>query len=251
MFYQAKKIIRKLVPEFLISWYHYILVFLAAHHLIVIGITGTKGKTTIAELLNSFLEKFGKQTAMVNSLRFKLGEKTWPNNLKMTMPGRFFIQKFLYQASRKKIHYAILEVTSEGIKQHRHRFIDFDVAVLINLQPEHLEAHSNSFEKYRQTKEKLFQSLNSRKKVIPICERRGQFEQSVKKTSVVNLDDESALYFLRHSADEKIGFSLKSKDTGVNILIQPKNVLLSKANLIFIIFWRQLPPAAVWVFLWL
>jgi len=240
MLYQAKKLIRKLVPEFLISWYHYILVYLAAsfyhfpsRRLVVIGITGTKGKTTIAELLNSFLEKTGRQTAIVNSLRFKLGEKTWPNKLKMTMPGRFFIQKFLYQAVRKKIHYVILEVTSEGIKQHRHCFIDFDVAVLINLQPEHLEAHANSFEKYRQTKEELFQSLSSRKKTIPICERRGQFEQGVKKTSVVNLDDESAVYFLKHPADEKIGFSLKSKDAGANVLIQPKNIVFSSQGIAF------------------
>ncbi|HOK20771.1 MAG TPA: hypothetical protein PLS18_01050, partial [Candidatus Paceibacterota bacterium] len=63
MLNQLKKIIKKIVPQTVINWYHYCLVFLAALYygfpskdLIVIGITGTKGKTTVAELLNAFLE---------------------------------------------------------------------------------------------------------------------------------------------------------------------------------------------------
>lgn len=240
MLYQLKKIIRKIAPKFVVSWYHYFLVFLAAliyhfpsRHLVVIGITGTKGKTTVAEMLSSFLERTGKRTAMVNSLRFKLAEKSWSNNLKITMPGRFFIQKFLFQAWRQKIHYAIVEVTSEGVKQYRHKFIDFDVAVLTNLQPEHLEAHGGSMEKYRQAKEELFVALGTRKKKLNVCDRVGQFEEAVKKSSIVNIDDQAASFFLRHPAEKKIGFGLKQKDGGINELVEPQNYSFSEQGIAF------------------
>jgi UDP-N-acetylmuramoyl-L-alanyl-D-glutamate--2,6-diaminopimelate ligase len=240
MLYRIKKIIKKIVPKFIIFWYHYFLVFGAAffyhfpsRHLVVIGITGTKGKTTVAEMLSSFLEKTGKRTAMVNSLRFKLAEKSWPNNTKITMPGRFFIQKFLYRAWRRKIHYAIVEVTSEGVKQFRHKFIDFDLAVLTNLQPEHLEAHGGSMEKYRQAKEELFIALGTRRKHINVCDRVGQFEEAVKKSSIVNVDDGAASFFLRHPAEKKIGFGLKKKDGGIGELITPQNYSFSGQGITF------------------
>jgi len=240
MLYRIKKIIRKITPKFVVSWYHYSLVFLAAllyhfpsRHLVVIGITGTKGKTTVTEMLSSFLERTGKRTAMVNSLRFKLAEKSWSNNLKITMPGRFFIQKFLSRAWHQKIHYAIVEVTSEGVKQYRHKFIDFDVAVLTNLQPEHLEAHGGSMEKYRQAKEELFVALGTRKKKINVCDRVGQFEEAVKKSSIVNIDDQAAPFFLRHPAEKKIGFGLKKEDGVINELVEPQKYSFSEQGIAF------------------
>ena len=239
MIYQIKKIIRKITPDFAISFYHYCLAFFGAlfyrfpaKDLVVIGITGTKGKTTVAELLNSFLESMGKKTAMANSLRFKIGEKSWPNNLKMTMPGRFFLQKLLFHAKKKHCQYVIVEVTSEGIKQHRHQFMDFDVVALINLQPEHLEAHESSFEKYRQAKEKLFVNLNSFRKKVPVGDRRGQFETHVKKISVVNLDDKSSDYFLNHWAEKKIGFCADCHDKNkVDILVRPDHYHISSEGI--------------------
>ncbi|HNW96377.1 MAG TPA: UDP-N-acetylmuramoyl-L-alanyl-D-glutamate--2,6-diaminopimelate ligase [Candidatus Paceibacterota bacterium] len=229
MIYQIKKFIKKITPDFIISFYHYCLVFIGAmfygfpgKNFVIIGITGTKGKTTVAELLNSFLESMGKKTAVANSLRFKVGEKSWPNNLKMTMPGRLFLQKFLFHAKKKHCQYVILEVTSEGIKQHRHQFIDFDVAALVNVQPEHLEAHDNSFEKYRQAKERLFAKLNSCRKKMPISDRRGQFEAHIKKISVVNLDDKLADNFLNYWAEKKIGFCLNCVNkNGVDVVVKP------------------------------
>jgi len=71
------------------------------------------------------------------------------------MPGRFFIQKFLRKAVDAGCEYAIVEVTSQGILQYRHRFIDWNAALFLNLHPEHIEAHG-SFEKYRNSKVKFF-----------------------------------------------------------------------------------------------
>ena len=129
----------------------------------------------------------------VQDSKFKIGDKEWPNTLKMTMPGRLKLQRFLRKAANQGCQHVIIEVTSEGILQHRHKFIDFDVTVFTNLTPEHIEAHG-SFEKYKETKGKLFKSLENSKKS--------------KKMSIINLDDENARYFLGFLADQKIGYGI-------------------------------------------
>ncbi len=160
---------KKMVPRrlFLLlqPFYHFILVFWAAlfygfpaRRLTVIGVTGTKGKTTAVELLREILEEKGDKVASFSSLNFNLAGEITKNERKMTMPGRMFVQNFLYRAAEKKCRYAILEVTSEGIKQFRHRFIDFDMAVMTNVSPEHIEAHGG-FEKYLRAKLDLFWRL--------------------------------------------------------------------------------------------
>jgi len=151
----VKNFFRKFIPNFLLSWYHFLLAFFGAvlykfpsRGLKVIGVTGTKGKSTVVELAGQILEEAGYKVASISSIRFKIGDKEWLNNLKMTMPGRLKLQRFLKEAVDSGCQYAIIEVTSEGILQHRQRFIDFDVVVLTNLSPEHIERHG-SFEKYR------------------------------------------------------------------------------------------------------
>ena len=141
-----KRLIKKVTPTFLLGWYHYALAFLGAlaygfpsRKLVVIGVTGTSGKSTTVDFITRILEEAGNKVASVSSIRFKVGQKEWPNELKMGMPGRFFMQKFLYQGVKAGCNYAVLEVTSEGIKQFRHKFIKFDTAVFTNLSPEHIE----------------------------------------------------------------------------------------------------------------
>jgi len=201
---------KKYIPGFLKSYYHFLLVVLAAtiygfpsQKIKVIGITGTQGKSTTVNLLGKILEEAGFKTSWVSSLNIKIGQKQRINPYHMTMPGRFFIQKFLRQSVNQGCDYAIIEVTSEGIIQHRHRFINFDVALFTNLSPEHIERHG-SFKKYKQAKEKLFQSLSkSSKKVID--------GRKIKKIIIANLDDEHVKDFLQFPADEKWGYRLKPK----------------------------------------
>jgi len=190
-----KEFLKKFLPNFVLSFYHFILAFLGAliygfpsKKLILIGVTGTNGKTTTTEMITEIFEKAGKKIALLNSIRFKIGEKEEINKLRMTMPGRFFIQRFLKKAVKEGCQLAILEVTSEGIKQHRHRFLDFKVAVFTNLAPEHIEAHG-SFEKYREAKGKLF--------------------QVVKEIHVINIEDKNSDYFLKFPAKRKITYGLE------------------------------------------
>ncbi|OGZ98577.1 MAG: hypothetical protein A3C07_03920 [Candidatus Sungbacteria bacterium RIFCSPHIGHO2_02_FULL_47_11] len=161
-----KKILPRHVFLFLQPVYHFSLAWFAAlfygfpsRKLFVIGVTGTKGKTTVVELLHEILGETGRGAASISSLRFKVRDKEERNERKMTMPGRFFVQRFLHLAIAARCHYVILEVTSEGIKQFRHRFIKFDAAVMTNVAPEHIEAHG-SFEKYLRAKLDLFWRLS-------------------------------------------------------------------------------------------
>jgi len=203
-----KNLIRKLVPSFLIGWYHFSLAFLGtlifrfpSRKLKVIGVTGTNGKTTTIEMISKILEAAGNKVASLSSIKFKIGNREWTNTLKMTMPGRFKLQRFLRQAVNSGSKYAVLEVTSEGIKQYRHKFIDFDVAVFTNLSPEHIETHG-SFENYRAAKGKLF--------------------QAAKNIHVINIDDENREYFLQFPAEKKYTYGLNqgdinSKDLKLNL----------------------------------
>lgn len=162
MLQTLRQIIPRRVFMFLQPLYHRALAFFAAvvyrfpsRQLTIIGVTGTNGKSTTVELLAEILEEAGYRVASLSSIRFRIAEREKENNLKMTMPGRFFLQKFLRQAVSAGCTHAVLEVTSEGIKQFRHAHIKFDVAVITNITPEHIKSHG-SFEAYRAAKAELF-----------------------------------------------------------------------------------------------
>jgi len=159
---RMKAIAKKALPEVVIRGYHFAIAFFAAvfcgfpsRKLKVIGVTGTNGKSTTALMIVKILKEAGHKTALSSSIEFEIGGKTWQNRSRMTMPGRFALQKFLRQAVAANCRYAVVEVSSEGIKQHRHRFIDFEAAVITNVTPEHIESHG-SFENYLAAKGKLF-----------------------------------------------------------------------------------------------
>ena len=170
-------VLRKITPKFFLSWYHFLWSFFGAvfygfpaRGMTVIAITGTNGKSTTVDMLSRIFKEAGFKTASMSSVRFQIQEEEWKNKMKMTMPGRFAIQQFLRQAKNKKCTHVVLEVTSEGMLQHRHRFIGFHTAVFTNLSKEHIERHG-SFENYKNTKGSLFsmvknQLKNTRKSTV-------------------------------------------------------------------------------------
>lgn len=167
----VKKIILAVVkPLGLLSPYHFIFGWVSSvlyrhpsRKMIVIGVTGTKGKTTVLELANAIIETAGEKTVLSSSTRFKVAEKEWTNDTGNTMPGRGFLQKLLREGVKAGCKYALVEVVSEGVVQYRHRFIDFDVAVFTGIHPEHIESHG-SFKKYLDAKLSFFRDVRKHSK---------------------------------------------------------------------------------------
>ncbi len=196
-------IIKKFIPKSVFSFfqpaYHFLLSILGvlinrfpAKNLIVIGVTGTKGKSTTTEILNAIFEEAGFKTALQNTLRFKIGDKEERNLYKMSMPGRFFIQNFLRKAADAKCEVAIMELTSEGAKQYRHKYINLRALVFTNLAKEHIESHG-SYENYREAKLSIARELENKKG----------------RAIFVNNDDVEADKFLALDIDRKVPYSIK------------------------------------------
>lgn len=208
-----KALIRKIIPRWILSAYHFALACAAAafygfpsRQLIVIGVTGTKGKSTTAYLIATMLENLGEKAGLTSTAIFKVGEREWVNPTKMTMLGRFGLQRLLRDMVAAHCRYAVVETSSEGIAQHRHRGINYDLAVFTNLSPEHIEAHG-SFEKYKDAKLELFRQL--------AASRRKDFFP--RKIAVVNGDDPAAEDFLAVCADcEKRRFIRSKTDVSFN-----------------------------------
>ncbi len=198
-----------------VLFYHYVLSFFGAliyfypsKKILIVGVTGTKGKTTVLEIFKNILEGAGKKTALLSSLYIKIGDEQNKNPTDNTMPGRMFIHKFLKRAKMAKCEVALIEVTSEGVVFSRHRFINWGVALLTNLAPEHIEAHG-SFEKYRQAKLNFFKYARSKKAEI-----------------FFNQDDKSIDFFKNEFDQEKINLYSK-KDLQDYFLLDKDHYLFS------------------------
>jgi UDP-N-acetylmuramoyl-L-alanyl-D-glutamate--2,6-diaminopimelate ligase len=196
----TKKIIPKKLFRTLQPVYHRGLAILSAtlhrypsRAIKVIVITGTKGKTSTTEVVNAILEEAGYNTAVLGTLRFKIGKDNRPNMYKMSVPGRFFVQKFLRQAVDAGCQVAVIEMTSEGAKQFRHKGIDMDTLIFTNLSPEHIESHG-SFEKYKEAKLSIARALS------------GSHKRP--RTIIANNDDPHGESFLAVHADVKLPYSI-------------------------------------------
>ncbi len=196
--------LKRLLPQSLLRLlrppYHLALSYIGAivykhpsREITVLVVTGTKGKSTVTELISAILETDGKKVASLSTIQFKIGSDVKKNLFKMTTPGRFFVQKFLREAVDAECTHAVLEMTSEGAKQYRHRYVEMDALVFTNLTPEHIESHG-SFENYKQAKLAI----------------RDQLVQSGKQPRyiVANIDDQHGDDFLNCSVEEKLPYSL-------------------------------------------
>jgi len=201
--------IKSLVPSALLRVYHYVLARAAvlayghpSRRLVVIGVTGTNGKSTTVNLISKILEHSGEKVGFTTTINFKVGDREWLNDTKMTMLGRFKLQKLLKEMVDAECRYAVIETSSQGLDQYRHLGIEYDAAVFTNLAPEHLEAHGG-FENYKNAKAKLFRHLTDfPNKVID--------GKKIPKIIAVNADDEYSGYFYDFPADRKISYSIEN-----------------------------------------
>lgn len=204
--------LRQHIPFRLLLPYHWVLAQFAAlvygfpsRKLIVVAVTGTKGKSSTVQFTAQLLERLGQKVGYSGTAGFSIAGKKIENRLKMTMPGRFYLQKLLRSMVHEGCRYALVETTSQGLVQYRHVGINVDVAVFTNLSPEHIEAHGG-FEAYKQAKAILFKHLHRR----PTKTFDGVI---VPKTIIVNADDSAAAYYASFGAARTVHFGWEDEGT--------------------------------------
>lgn len=160
-----------------------------AKKLIVIGVTGTDGKTTTVSMIYHILRSAGKKVSMISSVNAQIAGKSFDTGLHISTPSPWQVQKFLRIAADAQNQYFVLEATSHGLDQNRLAFVDFTVAVLTNITHEHVDYHK-TYENYVKAKLKLFKNV---------------------KFSIINADDNPYNYVKNHVSGKVISYSAKGK----------------------------------------
>lgn len=125
----------------------------------VIGVTGTKGKSTTVHILHHLMAGGGKNVGSMTSISAKIADEELSTGLHVTNPGPLELHKLLRKMVENKCEYALLEITSHGLDQKRVAGVEFHTAVMTNISHEHLDYH-RTFTGYIEAKAKLFAGVD-------------------------------------------------------------------------------------------
>lgn len=129
-----------------------------ARRLLIIGVTGTDGKTTTVSMIAHILAHSGMKVGALSTALFRIGDSSAFNATQKTSPSPFVVQKFLRRLVREGCTHAVLEFSSHGLVQGRNAWTWPRVAAITNTSFEHLDYHG-SMEQYRRDKAILFRML--------------------------------------------------------------------------------------------
>lgn len=174
---------RRLLGLLWSAWYRQ-----PAKHLKVIGVTGTDGKTTTANLIYHLLRKSGARVGLISTINALIDDASYDTGFHVTNPEPELLQKFLSLMVEKGMEYAVLEVTSHGIDQERIAGVDFEIALITNVTHEHLDYHK-SFESYLKAKSRLFENV---------------------RFSILNRDDVSYDYLRKAATGDIVTYGINS-----------------------------------------
>jgi UDP-N-acetylmuramoyl-L-alanyl-D-glutamate--2,6-diaminopimelate ligase len=177
-----------------------------SRELVVIGITGTDGKTSTANILLEMLLSAGIRTGLLSTTRAVIGIEEEPLALHVTTPEAPVIQRHLRRMVDAGLTHCILETTSHGLSQNRVGAIDFDVAVVTNVTHEHLDYHGD-YNSYLSAKARLFEAISG--SLWPVASSNPA-KQSQLKTAVLNQDDGSYNRLSDIGAARQISFGIYS-----------------------------------------
>ena len=145
-----------------------------SHHLNLIGVTGTNGKTTITYLVKRIQEYVGMKTGLIGTIGMEYGDKIIP--VDNTTPEAPILQKACRDMVNNDVQSAVMEVSSHALVQGRVWGLDFNIAVFTNLTQDHLDYHG-TMEDYLHAKSLLFSQLGN------------TYDTTRKKAAVINNDD--------------------------------------------------------------
>ncbi|MEK6587867.1 MAG: UDP-N-acetylmuramoyl-L-alanyl-D-glutamate--2,6-diaminopimelate ligase, partial [Chloroflexota bacterium] len=154
-----------------------------ARNLNMVGVTGTDGKTTTANLLFEILRSAGARSGLISTVNAQIDDQQLDTGLHVTTPDPMDLQALLARMRAAGLTHCVLEATSHGLAQQRVATCEFDIGVVTNITHEHLDFHG-SFEAYREAKGKLFRELAD-------AARKPNGPQ---KLAVLNADDQSFDY---------------------------------------------------------
>ncbi len=169
-----------------------------ARQLVMIGVTGTDGKTTTATLIHAILLAAGIKAGLISTVSAVIGDETLDTGFHVTTPDAPEVQNYLARMVAAGLTHCVLEVTSHGLAQHRVTACEFDVAVITNITHEHLDYHK-TYENYRAAKGLLFESLSL---AAP--------KPGLIKTGILNFDDSSFDYLQSVLKEHAFTYSLHS-----------------------------------------
>ena len=133
------------------AWFGY-----PAEHLKVIGITGTKGKTTTTYMVKSILENAGYQVGLIGTIETVIGEKKIPSV--NTTPESYLVQKYFREMADAGCTCVVMEVSSQAIMMKRTAGFTFEIGIFTNIEPDHIGPNEHgSFEEYLSYKSQLLQ----------------------------------------------------------------------------------------------
>jgi UDP-N-acetylmuramoyl-L-alanyl-D-glutamate--2,6-diaminopimelate ligase len=188
--------------------------------LILIGVTGTEGKSTTVYLIYQLLVLAGKKAGFISTVQHGDGVSEIPNQEQQTTPEARIIHRRLAEMAANGAEYGVVESSSHGLSPRTNRLGDvaFDVAVMTNVTHEHLEFHG-SWEQYRDDKANLFRALDQFDHVKDPWLRRAKEPGAAIPPSfgVVNADDPSAAFFASATKHKTYTFSVRSNTADLSL----------------------------------
>jgi UDP-N-acetylmuramoyl-L-alanyl-D-glutamate--2,6-diaminopimelate ligase len=177
-----------------------------ARQLVMMGVTGTDGKTTTSTLIHAILLAAGIKAGLISTVSAVIGDETLDTGFHVTTPDAPEVQGYLAHMVAAGLTHCVLEVTSHGLAQQRVTACEFDVAVVTNITHEHLDYHK-TYENYRAAKGMLFESLS-----------RAALKPGVTKTGVLNFDDSSFAYLRSSLKERALVYSLRSEQADIRAI---------------------------------
>ena len=131
-----------------------------AQHLVTIGVTGTKGKTTTTYMIKAILEAAGQKTGLIGTNGAVIGENHYPT--KNTTPESYILQEYFARMVEEGCRYVVMEVSSQSYLMHRVDGLFFDYGIFLNISNDHIGPNEHaSFEEYLYYKKQLLKNCRT------------------------------------------------------------------------------------------